>query len=235
MISSPLQNTINWVRAKGKERFPHVTDYLKYKIYKYFTIGRYSTAIVGRKKVKKYIRGTSVLDFIEQYGYPPTRSNLLRDHEFYNGMDVPVPEIIKIKGTEKKPVFYFQKSIELDQGDIENMFREMVDISYPIIERGYHFDIMPKNFGIKGGDLVFHDTFGIRKKKDTRTELEIMIKKIVRFDRLVFNVSKEKKRRFERAVREYTYLKFKNMLEKGTRSREDVAADGNAERNDRSL
>jgi len=213
MLSRPLQDTINWTRAKAKERFPHVTNYLKYKIYKYFTVGRYSTAIVGRKKVKKFIRKTSELDFRQQYGYRPTRTNLLRDHEFYSKNDVPVPKIIKIKGTEKRPVFYFQRTIDLDQGDTENMFTEMIDISYLILKEGYHFDIMPKNFGLIGGKLSFRDTFGIRKRKELREELDIMIKKIVKFDRLVFNISSEKKRRFEQTVRNYVDEKYKKLLE----------------------
>ena len=55
-----------------KEKFPRFNEYIKYKIYKYFTVGRFTTAIVGRKKVKKYVRRTSEMDFIEQYGYRPT-------------------------------------------------------------------------------------------------------------------------------------------------------------------
>jgi len=214
MISSPLQNTINWIRAKAKERFPHATNYVKYKIYKYFTVGRYSTAKVGRRKVKKYVRNTSVLDFKEQYGYPPTTENLRRDHEFYRKMGVPTPRIIRIKNNGGKPVFYFTKSIDLDQGDTENMFRKMVDISIPFIENGYHFDIMPRNFGLNSGKLVFRDTFGIRKYQNLETELETIIKKIVRYDRLVFNISREKKRRFERMVRDYVYDKFGGLLER---------------------
>ncbi|MDP6155890.1 MAG: hypothetical protein QF682_07115 [Candidatus Thermoplasmatota archaeon] len=208
-----MQYMINSTRAKAKERFPHVTNYIKYKIYKYFTVGRYSTAIVGRKKVKKYIRRTSKVDFIEQYGYKPTKTNLLRDHEFYSKNGVLVPKIIKIKGDEKRPVFYFQRSIDLDQGDTENMFYEMVDISYSILKEGYHFDIMPKNFGLIEGKLSFRDTFGIRKCKDLREELDIMIKKIVKFDRLVFNISTEKKRRFERTVKNYVDERYKKLLE----------------------
>jgi len=213
MLSKPLQDMINWTRAKAKERFPHVTNYLKYKIYKYLTVGRYSTAIVGRKKVKKFVRKTSELDFLEQYGYKPTRTNLLRDHEFYNKNGVPVPRIIKTKGTEKRPVFYFQRTLDLDQGDTENMFCEMVDISTSILKVGYHFDIMPKNFGLIEGKLTFRDTFGIRKRKHLSEELDIMIKKIVKFDRLVFNISSEKKRRFERSVRNYVYERYKKMLD----------------------
>ncbi len=213
MLSKPVQDMINWTRAKAKERFPHATIYLKYKIYKYFTIGRYSTAIVGRKKVKKYVRKTSELDFIEQYGYKPTRTNLLRDHEFYKLRGVPVPKIIKIKGTEKRPIFYFQRTVDLDQGDTENMFCGMVDISHSVLKKGYHFDIMPKNFGLIDSRLTFRDTFGIRKRKGLREELDIMIKKIVKFDRLVFNISSEKKRRFERIVKSYVNKKYKKMLE----------------------
>ena len=213
MLSKPLQDMINWTRSKSKERFPHVTNYLKYKMYKYFTIGRYSTAVVGRKKVKKYVRKTSELDFLEQYGYKPTRTNLIRDHEFYRKNGVPIPNIIKIRGTEKRPIFYFQRTFDLDQGDTENMFYEMVDISNSILKEGYHFDIMPKNFGLMAGKLTFRDTFGIRKRKDLKEELDIMIKKIVKFDRLVFNISSEKKRRFQRTVKNYVYERYKKLLE----------------------
>jgi len=208
-----LQRSLNWVRANLKEKFPRFNEYIKYKIYKYFTVGRFTTAIVGRKKVKKYVRRTSEMDFIEQYGYRPTRKNLLRDQNFYKTKGVPIVKILKIKGTEKRPVFYFEKTYDLDQGDTEVMFTKMVDIAYPVLEAGYHFDIMPKNFGLKDGKLVFRDTFGIRKKTDCREELDTMIRKIVKFDRLVFNVSSRKKRRFEKRVREYVYDRFRDMLE----------------------
>ena len=210
-----LQNSLNWVWAKLKEKFPRLNEYIKYKIYKYFTVGRFTTAIVGRKKVKKYVRRTSEIDFIEQYGYRPTKKNLLRDQKFYRSKGVPIVEILRIKGTEKRPVFYFEKTYDLDQGDTEVMFTRMVDIAYPVLKAGYHFDIMPKNFGLRNGELVFRDTFGIRKKGDCRVELDTMIRKIVKFDKLVFNVSRQKKRRFEKRVRDYVYDRFRDMLRSG--------------------
>ncbi len=227
MFFKPLQNMANFVKSKLRERFPRLNEYLKYKIYKYFTVGRYCTAIVGRKKVRKYVRTTSELDFLEQYGYKPTRANLLRDERFYRRYNVPIAEMLSIKGTEKRPIFYYKKTYELDQGDTETMFTEMVDIAYPMVKAGYHFDIMPKNFGLNSGKLVFRDTFGIRKRGPLKEELEPMIRKIVRFDRLVFNVTSRKKKRFEKRVRAYVYEKFKDELEVERNGGNEGDGDGN--------
>lgn len=213
MLLRTLQQMMIFVKMKLRVRFPKLNEYLKYKIYKYFTIGRYCTAIVGHRKVKKYVRKTSELDFREQYGYRPTMENLLKDEVFYRKHGVPIAELLRTKGTNERPVFYYKKTYELDQGDTEIMFSEMIDIAYPVVKAGYHFDLMPKNFGLNSGKLVLRDTFGIRKLGPIEEEMEGMIRKIVRFDRLVFNVTSRKKRRFEKRVRDYMYEKFADMLE----------------------
>lgn len=208
MLHRPLQELWRWAITRSHERFPKSTVYCKYWFYKYFTLGRYSTAIVGIRKVKKYVRTTSVVDFKKRYGYYPSKTNLLRDHELYSELGVSTVEMIKVRGCEKRPVFYFEKTADLDKEFIEERYEDLVDTAACLVKNGYHFDIMPKNFGQKNGDIYYRDTFGFRNYDDLEKEITTMTNSLVTYYRLVFDPPRKVKEDFRERVRDYVNKKM---------------------------